>query len=1332
MSSLVQDRKALLEKMKIERESESKRIALAKAAEEVSKNKLFWQNTLYLASVQKGNLNISWTPLKKIDPMLFGFNKEFSMPLVALRLVGVELESLPDDFGNHLMTLKSLSLSSNKLTTLPDSIVLLTNLTDLNLLKNNLVSLPERMGLMCSLTTLFVANNKLESLPITFGALNLMERVDLECNKLRVLPENLDNMTMCRTFLANNNKLIRLPRCLARMPNLTSLSACHNKITYIPQVLFESDTLLTIRLSDNLITLIPENIGRMSHLQELSLDYNDIKRLPVDFYKLESLKILRIEGNPRLDDPPPEIIAQGAEATVGYCRALFNDREVYRMRAIIFSMQDVLRQIEERELADPSQFEPHTMIPEDKYDEWYALQYDYLWGDLLPDLKNIWHQESLQGIKAKDGHVNAFDYEQKDVIWAFSGFGDAYGPMIRKGKAMFRRCACVDQLGRRMPCVPPKPGFMCYRMCTLLKARIVQKKEKDDRLWVEYKKNGIADAIKRSKNEAEGYLKSSEGSLWLEKSAFAKAEDIVMEQGVDRAVAWRNRIADRKKKAIIRKFDGRKKKIEKSRNKKTKDMEEELARLKEEERMAPEGYMRTVVTSRINDLTTRMARLEETVQLQRLQRECEEECERVDKAMEEEAETTSGSEIGEDSLPSTEDEGSEAEKIRHRYQRQQRGRELEEKYAKVPEANDSWFQSLKDFSKHVSAMMEAALEGQNPLEAEVKKPLIQRNVYEEIQEYKDFQRKKKSRSWRRIKKLLMHAIDVADIRVRRVFMKGNGGFDDIQKELKHEIAYHYVNSMVEEARMKAEKEFEVIDTVRRQWGGIGLEMVFKEWKKWTKEKKNRRRKDLRMEYRTKTKALDTAMESVRLARAQVNLWKKCTDVHTDIPFWKHSLFGDVTYEEPGIHHYLPPQFMIPEAPKPLPPDVSYDSTSQSSSQEEEQDENDDEEGSNATDNKNGKKKNNKKLLTGKSNKKLKRNKNSRVSTAVNGITRDEMQDESLITNPMLQDQNHQENTEKSRPMTANVSSARKWKALHAPVGLSQPDQRIQQLQHGGQQSLVAATTSSLQVAEYYGYYDDQGYYYEREGYFDPQGNFFYYDASVPGYYDCDGNFLYYQGMEPEGIDTSMIVAKLPTQEASLGVTDSLSLSPSPSHRQDANVDVEEEISHSHLLSPLSNNSSRSISTSPKKLFPMTSGRIGSSREHSNPSELPVIDEQSSLASHLSISSSIDSRDAMVQKETTHLTENNDIYDVENQPNSSSVIKEYAYGPDSLRAHLPGRVHRAIFQEDPRTKVVEARVKYDQYAELFRRVDDADRFMNSSDYHSERVSFDNLVPSNMGS
>ncbi len=56
-----------------------------------------------------------------------------------------------------------------------------------------------------------------------------------------------------------------------------------------------------------------------------------------------------------------------------------------------------------------------------------------------------------------------------------------------------------------------------------------------------------------------------------------------------------------------------------------------------------------------------------------------------------------------------------------------------------------------------------------------------------------------------------------------------------------------------------------------------------------------------------------------LAQYAAAKWERCQDVYTDVYFWRHLETGEVTYEQPGIEHYLPSGFEIPPlgAPSPL-------------------------------------------------------------------------------------------------------------------------------------------------------------------------------------------------------------------------------------------------------------------------------------------------------------------------------------------------------------------------------------------------------------------------------
>ena len=70
----------------------------------------------------------------------------------------------------------------------------------------------------------------------------------------------------------------------------------------------------------------------MTKLKELSLDYNLLSMLPQSVHKLKRLRILRIEGNPMLTDPPPEVVGKGAEGVVAYFMDRVLNDEAWKIR----------------------------------------------------------------------------------------------------------------------------------------------------------------------------------------------------------------------------------------------------------------------------------------------------------------------------------------------------------------------------------------------------------------------------------------------------------------------------------------------------------------------------------------------------------------------------------------------------------------------------------------------------------------------------------------------------------------------------------------------------------------------------------------------------------------------------------------------------------------------------------------------------------------------------------------------------------------------------------------------------------------------------------------
>jgi hypothetical protein len=776
----------------------SKGGSIVERAEE-RKRKLIWDEAVVQASLLKGILIISWKPLYTIHPMLYQFEEMYNHKLFQLRLVGVQLRELPEDFGQSMKQLEILSLENNKIEFLPDSITEMVNLVEFNLSWNQLKRLPVRIGFLYKLRTMPLNNNLLEELPVTFGALTSLLKIDVECNKLRILPENLYGMLSCQSLNSNRNNIIRLPRCLSRMPSLTSVSACWNQLSYVPQELYASSTITCLRLGTNFIKRLSERLGDMSQLQELILDYNHINKLPLSTWKLKKLKVFRMEGNEELVDPPTEIVVKGAETVVKYFTDIFLSDKQARMRHIILSMENLLQQVTDRNLYDPSLFQPDIKTEENSEDYWYGLQLGYFWNDLLPRIRQVWKHMQNEGIVLRDC-ITEFEFNEKEVLWAFTNFQDAYGPVLLHQKAMFRQCSCKDAQGHPTPCIPPRQGYMCHRLCYLMKKSLVRKKDKEDRIWQSYKSQSLIDAEKRAEFEAQTYLQSLAGKRWIDDTAYEQAEELMLEQGATKVVEKRINQAEKEKRKVIKKFNKKIAKVEKLREVKVKDIQEELNRLKETRKLAREGYLRDGIEFKINELTTKLSQMPESIELHNLHSQCSEECDKIDERLydsssENDEDIEHSSDIDSDAY-SDEDSSEEAQKWRKRRERRIKKQNQERllkrmktKYAVDDENNGKKKGALHAVGKVIG----------DYLVEPIIKP-TKRKIGQNIHYYHY-----------KTKKGLRNVKEISRIRIRKLGMKIIGSFDEAQKELKYEIAKQYVDHQVSLAREKARKEFTVVE-----------------------------------------------------------------------------------------------------------------------------------------------------------------------------------------------------------------------------------------------------------------------------------------------------------------------------------------------------------------------------------------------------------------------------------------------------------------------------------------------------------------------------------------
>lgn len=176
-------------------------------------------------------------------------------------------------------TVRSIDLSYNQITEIPDDIFTLTSLYELILPGNQLKTISPSIA-ESFITKLNLSSNPIESLPVLPDSLE--ELYISSCN-LTEIDKNVAEAKNLVKLIASSNNLTEIPF----MPYLIELDISNNKIREFPSL---PDTLLVLNLSFNQIVTLPNKMNFVD-LEFLDLSFNNITTLP-DFSQLAGLKHL--------------------------------------------------------------------------------------------------------------------------------------------------------------------------------------------------------------------------------------------------------------------------------------------------------------------------------------------------------------------------------------------------------------------------------------------------------------------------------------------------------------------------------------------------------------------------------------------------------------------------------------------------------------------------------------------------------------------------------------------------------------------------------------------------------------------------------------------------------------------------------------------------------------------------------------------------------------------------------------------------------------------------------------------------------------------------------
>ncbi|OWZ10272.1 putative LRR protein [Phytophthora megakarya] len=244
-----------------------------------------------------------------------------------------------DEMWSQLEVLSELSLSGNKLTSLPSALVAIPFLNTLDLSRNSLriirgevvklwkgrsylstldlhanslTALPEEIQVLFgALRRLFLHQNYLASLPSTISELIKLEELTLSQNQLARTQKTLNNsltrvdvrgnrlrsvvdwtplvLANCQALHLQNNSLRELPQgFFATFPSLRICELQNNQLRLLPMGITECTRLQILHVNNNCLQSVPGVLVELPFLEVLNVTENELTEIPLEWHAFET------------------------------------------------------------------------------------------------------------------------------------------------------------------------------------------------------------------------------------------------------------------------------------------------------------------------------------------------------------------------------------------------------------------------------------------------------------------------------------------------------------------------------------------------------------------------------------------------------------------------------------------------------------------------------------------------------------------------------------------------------------------------------------------------------------------------------------------------------------------------------------------------------------------------------------------------------------------------------------------------------------------------------------------------------------------------------------
>ncbi|XP_022809943.1 uncharacterized protein LOC111346958 [Stylophora pistillata] len=262
------------------------------------------RRSLYLSGHSLHELPAALFELTELEELFLSENKLTTIPenmgklnnLTVLIVRRNQLSVFPTSL-TQLKKLKELNIRDNKLTTIPDGIGEMVELEGLELSFNQLTVLSPAIKQLKKLKWLDISHNNLTTIPDAIGEMVELGRLVLSGNQLTVLSPAIKHLKNLKVLNISHNNLTTIPDVIGEMVELEGLVLSYNQLTVLSPAIKHLKKLRELDMSYNNLTTIPDVIGEMVELERLVLSYNRLTELSPAIKQLKKLKDLSVYGN---------------------------------------------------------------------------------------------------------------------------------------------------------------------------------------------------------------------------------------------------------------------------------------------------------------------------------------------------------------------------------------------------------------------------------------------------------------------------------------------------------------------------------------------------------------------------------------------------------------------------------------------------------------------------------------------------------------------------------------------------------------------------------------------------------------------------------------------------------------------------------------------------------------------------------------------------------------------------------------------------------------------------------------------------------------------------